>query len=67
MTTTKYLRVKFGDLKIKDLFRYNNKTFHKTLLVDMGSCIYNAITNELFGESFIVCLPDDKIVNKIVK
>ena len=60
-------RVKFSELKIGDYFRYNNKTFHVVEFVDTGGYLYNAITEEIYGESFIVFLNGDKIVNKIVK
>lgn len=57
-----YQRVTFGSLEVGQWFKYQNKRFRKTRLVDMGSCIYNAITEEVFGSAFIVCLDDKKMV-----
>ena len=67
IVNNKYSRVKFSELNIGDLFRYKKNIFHKTLLVDTRTYIYNAITEETYGQVLIVCLPDDEVVNKIIK
>lgn len=62
----KYKQVPFGSLKIGDWFKYQNRKYQKHLLIDMGSCIYNASTEEIdpgpYGYSYIVCLDDKKMV-----
>lgn len=67
----KYERVTFGSLKVGEYFRYNNLNFCKTLVVDMGTFIYNASTDEIgqYPWSYwkITYIPDDKIVRKIIE
>lgn len=64
-------RMKFGDLKIGGEFRYNNLTFHKTNVVDVGTVLYNAITDRIgegqWAQQKIVYLPDDKLVTALVR
>lgn len=57
--------VKFSELQIGERFRYKNFEFRKTLEVDMGSCIYNAITDEVFGWVNIVLMRDWQRVFKL--
>lgn len=67
----KLVKTKFSDLKVGDEFRSHNKTFHKTLEVDMGSVIYNAITDWIddppWQQQFIQLVPDDRFVMAIQK
>lgn len=51
------------NLEVGDRFLYRGKAYKKTLLVDMGSCRYNAATPEFNGASFIALLKDETPVS----
>lgn len=61
--------IKFKDLELGKYFRYQNKEFRKCNPIDLGSILYNSITDWV-GEipydcQYIQWVQDDKMVRPI--